>query len=269
MRREEPEEQREQGERSKRSKGSLRKAGVLLTALLPPAFAFCLSPLLLSSIAREWGGRRYESVRFMRVLQLRWLELPIAGVPIAEHGRRMIQRVLWLCLTLLVGLGLLGTPPALAGLTDDRYDGEIFTLYAGNGSLVPPKFTLAEALKRDRPALLYFYVDDSKDCKAYTAVISQLQAFYGKAADLLPIRVDAIPSKPTYTKTEPGYYYAGVVPQVVLFDASGKVVLNENGVVPFETIDAKLRELFDLLPRSQSVVLKRRQVNEVTTELAQ
>jgi hypothetical protein len=46
-------------------------------------------------------------------------------------------------------------------------------------------------------------------------------------------------------------------------------VLNENGVVPFETIDAKLRELFDLLPRSQSVVLKRRQVNEVTTELAQ
>ena len=203
----------------------------------------------------------------MRVLQLRWLELPIAGA-CADWGRRTFQRVLWLCLAMVVGLGVLGMPPALAGLTDDRYDGEIFTLYAGNGSLVPPKFSLAEALKRDRPALLYFYVDDSKDCKAYTAVISQLQAFYGKAADLLPIRVDSIPSKPSYTNTEPGYYYAGVVPQVVLFDASGKVVLNENGVVPFETIDAKLRELFDLLPRSQSVVLKRRQVNEVTTELA-
>ncbi|XHX76917.1 MAG: thylakoid membrane photosystem I accumulation factor [Stenomitos frigidus ULC029] len=204
----------------------------------------------------------------MRVLQLYWSELSIAEVSIVDRGRRMVQRVLWLCLTLVVGLGLLGTPSALAGLTDDRYDGEIFTLYAGNGSLVPPKFSLAEALRRDRPALLYFYVDDSKDCKAYTAVISQLQAFYGKAADLLPIRVDAIPSKPTYTNTEPGYYYTGVVPQVVLFDASGKVVLNENGVVPFETIDAKLRELFDLLPRSESTVLKRRQVNEVTTELA-
>lgn len=204
----------------------------------------------------------------MRVLQLHWSKQSIAVVSLVDRGQRIVQRVLWLSLTLLMALGLLGTPPALAGLTDDRYDGEIFTLYAGNGSLVPPRFTLAEALKRDRPALLYFYVDDSKDCKAYTAVISQLQAFYGKAADLLPIRVDGIPSKPTYTKTEPGYYYTGVVPQVVLFDASGKVVLNENGVVPFETIDAKLRELFDLLPRSESTVLKRRQVNEVTTELA-
>ena len=251
------------GARALGEKGEFEKGWRFIDC--PFAFHLCFCPRLLENEE----GDVTKVFQFMRVLQLRWLELPIAGAWVAAWGRRTFQRVLWLCLALVVGLGVLGMPPALAGLTDDRYDGEIFTLYAGNGSLVPPKFTLAEALKRDRPALLYFYVDDSKDCKAYTAVISQLQAFYGKAADLLPIRVDSIPSKPTYTNTEPGYYYAGVVPQVVLFDASGKVVLNENGVVPFETIDAKLRELFDLLPRSQSVVLKRRQVNEVTTELAQ
>ncbi|NET54244.1 MAG: thioredoxin family protein, partial [Merismopedia sp. SIO2A8] len=38
---------------------------------------------------------------------------------------------------------LLGTPPALAGLDDDRFDGNIFALYGGNGSLVPPRITLA------------------------------------------------------------------------------------------------------------------------------
>ncbi|MBW4692047.1 MAG: thylakoid membrane photosystem I accumulation factor [Lyngbya sp. HA4199-MV5] len=171
-------------------------------------------------------------------------------------------------MALVICLVLLGASPAVAGLKDDRYDGEIFTLYAGNGSLVPPKFTLAEALKRDRPTLLVLYVDDSRDCKAYSAVVSQAQAFYGKAADLLPVRVDSIPPKATYAATEPGRYYKGLVPQTILFDAAGKVVLDEAGVVPFETLDTKLREVFDLLPRSQSLELKRRQVNEVTTELA-
>ncbi|MBW4469488.1 MAG: thylakoid membrane photosystem I accumulation factor [Stenomitos rutilans HA7619-LM2] len=169
---------------------------------------------------------------------------------------------------MVICLVLLGASPALAGLKDDRYDGEIFTLYAGNGSLVPPKFTLGEALKRDRPAMLVLYLDDSSDCKAYTAVVSQVQAYYGKAADLLPIRVDSIPTKTTYAATEPGHYYKGLVPQTILFDATGKVVLDEAGVVPFETLDTKLREVFDLLPRTETLELKRRQVNEVTTELA-
>jgi hypothetical protein len=203
----------------------------------------------------------------MRVLQFHWSGLTIAAIQTVDRWQKLLQRS-WVLLVLVSCLLLLGASPALAGLKDDRYDGEIFTLYAGNGSLVPPKFTLAEALKRDRPTLLVLYIDDNNDCKTYAAVISQVQAYYGKAADLLPVRVDAIPSKSTYAATEPGYYFKGFVPQTVLFDASGKVVLNEAGVVPFETLDAKFREVFDLLPRSQSLDLKRRQVNEVTTELA-
>ncbi|MBW4580553.1 MAG: thylakoid membrane photosystem I accumulation factor [Tildeniella nuda ZEHNDER 1965/U140] len=203
----------------------------------------------------------------MRVLQLHLSGLVITGVQTVDRWQKRLGRS-WLLLVLVGCLVLWGASPALAGLKDDRYDGEIFTLYAGNGSLVPPKFTLAEALKRDRPTLLVLYIDDSNDCKAYSAVVSQVQAYYGKAADLLPVRLDGIPQKSAYAETEAGYYYKGVVPQTVLFDASGKVVLNEAGVVPFELLDTKFREVFDLLPRTESLDLKRRQVNEVTTEIA-
>jgi hypothetical protein len=157
--------------------------------------------------------------------------------------------------------------PAWAGLNDDRFDGDIFALYAGNGSLVPPRVTLADALQRSRPALMVLYADDSSDCKQFSTVVSQVQAFYGRVIEILPIRADGIPPQSSYAVTDPGHYLTGVVPQVVLFDAQGKVVLNSAGAVPYEKIDDKLRELFDLLPRSQSVELKRRQLNELTTEL--
>ncbi|MGH8003006.1 MAG: thylakoid membrane photosystem I accumulation factor, partial [Brasilonema sp.] len=67
--------------------------------------------------------------------------------------------------------------------------------------------------------------------------------------------------------TEPGYYYSGSVPQVIVFNQSGEVVLNKKGQVPFEEIDDKFREAFDLLPRSESVPLKRRAFNEFNSEL--
>ncbi|PLZ97999.1 hypothetical protein CEN50_12970 [Fischerella thermalis CCMEE 5268] len=159
--------------------------------------------------------------------------------------------------------------PAFAGLKDDRYDGNIFVVYAGNGSLVPPRATLATALKEHKPALLVFYVDDSSDCKEYAIVVSRLQAFYGAATEIIPVNVDTILPTQTYNSTEPGYYYSGAVPQIVLFDQSGKVVLNKTGQVPYEEVDDRLREVFDLLPRSQSVELKRRSFNELNSELTE
>ena len=47
----------------------------------------------------------------------------------------------------------------------------------------------------------------------------------------------------------------------------GNVVLNEVGQIPYEMVDDKMRELFDLLPREESVELKRRSFNEVNSEL--
>lgn len=177
-----------------------------------------------------------------------------------------VGQLIHICVVTLVCL-LIATAPASAGLQDDRYDGDIFALYAGNGSLVPPKIRLEETPERDRPTMLVLYVDDSSDCKQYSAVVSQVQSFYGRVMDIIPVRVDSLPQKTSYTAIEPGYYYKDVVPQTVLLDAAGKVVLNEAGILTFEQVDDVLRQVFDLLPRSESVVLKRRQVNEVTTEL--
>ena len=174
--------------------------------------------------------------------------------------------VLILSLVMTIASLTLGNP-ALAGLTDDRYDGEIFALYAGNGSLVPPKTKLKDSFDLHKPVLLVFYNDDSSDCKAFSAVVSQLQAFYGRAADFMPIRVDSLPVKETFDPTEPGYYYKGYVPQTVVFDQSGKVVFDGKGNVAYEKVDDVFRTVFDLLPRSQSTALKRRSVNEVNTEL--
>lgn len=184
-----------------------------------------------------------------------------------NSGRRLFASSLLTLVAALFCLLLIGTPPALAGINDDKYDGNIFVLYAGNGSLVPSKVTLAQSLKRDTPTLLVFYTDDSKDCKQYAIVVSRLQEFYGRAADFIPVSVDAIPAKSTYAPTEPGYYYKGYVPQVVLLDKSGKEVLNAKGQVPFEQIDDAFRELFNLLPRSESVELKLRSFNEFNSEL--
>ncbi len=164
---------------------------------------------------------------------------------------------------------LAGTPSALAGLNDDKFDGNIFVLYAGNGSLVPPPMTLAQSLKREKPALMVFYTDDSSDCKQYALTISQLQAPYGRAASFIPVNIDSLPLKSTYSKAEPGYYYEGLVPQTVLIDQKGKVVLNETGRLAYERIDDTFREVFDLLPRSESIELKRRKVNEFNTELTE
>lgn len=202
----------------------------------------------------------------MRLFRLSSTHRPIPTS--LNHRQPLIQRLLGFILMLVLCFGF-GTSPAFAGLTDDHFDGNIFPLYAGNGSLVPPKVTLAESLKREQPTLLFFYVDDSSDCKQYVSVISRLDEFYGWAADFIPIRVDMLPVKADYNPDEPGYYYKGVVPQTVVFNQSGKVVLDARGSVPYEQIDDVLREVFDLLPRSESVELKRRMVNEVSTEIVE
>jgi hypothetical protein len=158
--------------------------------------------------------------------------------------------------------------PALAGIEDDKYDGNVFVLYAGNGSLVPAKISLADSLKANKPALIVFYIDDSTDCKKYSTTISQLQGYYGKAASFIPVTVDSLALDKKYPQTEAGYYYGGTVPQTVVVDKTGKVRLNEVGVISFEKVDDAMRDVFDLLPRKDSIELKRRSFNEFNSELS-
>lgn len=168
---------------------------------------------------------------------------------------------------LIIVCSMLLAHPAFAGIDDDKYDGNVFVLYAGNGSLVPAKTSLADSLKVKKPALLVYYVDDSSDCKKYATVISQLQAYYGKAASFIPVTVDSLTLGTKYPNTEEGYYYGGTVPQTVVVDKTGNVRLNQVGQISFEKMDDTLREVFDLLPRKESVELKRRSFNEFNSEL--
>lgn len=164
---------------------------------------------------------------------------------------------------------LWGNSPAWASIDDDRLDGNIFVVYAGNGSLVPPKLTLEQTFARKMPAIIVYYLDDSRDCKQYAIVVSRLQEFYGRAASIIPVSVDSLPVKKSYAPNELGYYYKGSVPQTVILDQEGKVVFDGKGQVPYEKMDDVLRKVFDLLPRSESVKLKRRTFNEFNTELVE
>ncbi len=172
-------------------------------------------------------------------------------------------------LLLLISLSWFLSAPAWAGINDDKYEGNIYILYAGNGSLVPPRLSLSQSLQRKMPTILVYYVDDSKDCKQFAVVVSRIQEFYGRAANIMPITIDSLPLKANFTPEEAGYYYEGEVPQTVILNQEGKVVFNEKGLVKYEAIDDVLRQVFDLLPRSESVELKLRTFNEFNSELAE
>ena len=177
-----------------------------------------------------------------------------------SHLRFLVNGICGLILVSSLFFGW--TPDAVASLNDDRYDGNIYILYGGNGSLVPPRMDLPTSLKRNKPAILVFYVDDSSDCKQFSIVVTRLQEFYGRAASIIPVSVDSFVDKEQYTPEEPAYYYGGVVPETVVLDEAGEVVYDGKGQVPYEEIDDALREVFNLLPRSESQVLKRRPFNE-------
>lgn len=174
-----------------------------------------------------------------------------------------------LSLLVLAASCYLWISPVSASIDDDRYDGNIYILYGGNGSLVPPRMDLPTSLKREKPAILVFYIDDSSDCKQFSIVVTRIQEFYGRAASIIPVSIDSFVDKEQYTLEEPAYYYSGVVPETVILDQQGKVVYDGKGQVPYEEIDDALREVFDLLPRSESQVLKRRSFNEFNSGMTQ
>lgn len=169
----------------------------------------------------------------------------------SRSSRGFLASLLGFLLLSLLVVQAAGIQPAWAGLTDDRFDGNIFPLYAGNGSLVPPRENLAANLKSSRPTVLMFYVDDSFDCKQNAIVMSQLQAFYTRYLGLLPVTVDSVLPDRDYTPQEEGYYYNGVqVPQWVILKGDGTVALDKVGPANYEELDDVLREIYNLPPRS-------------------
>lgn len=170
------------------------------------------------------------------------LPSPLPAAPCARSAglRKLLASGFALALLLAFGLGL--PRPALASLENDRYDGNIFALYAGNGSLVPPRSTLAQAQAAHRTAVLVFYLDDSSVSKRFAPQVSELQRLWGNRIDLIPLVTDPLQNRPAPGPTDPAHYWRGEIPQVVVIDGEGQVRLDASGPVALAEIDAAISE---------------------------
>ena len=141
-----------------------------------------------------------------------------------------VRPLLVLLLTLGLQLGLT-VGPAQASLTNNNYDGNIYALYAGNGSLVPPRSSLVQALADHRAAVVVYYLDDDSSSKQFSPVVSELQRLWGNQIELIPLPTDALQNRDCQGPTDPARYWKGLLPQVVVFSPEGKVLLDESGQV--------------------------------------
>jgi hypothetical protein len=152
-----------------------------------------------------------------------------------------------LCLSLALALVVLVVPllaaaPARAALTTDTYDGNIYALYAGNGSLVPPRSTLAQALAQGRPAVVVYYLDDDAASKQFAPVVSELQRLWGNSIELIPLVTDPLQNRPDDGPGDPAHYWRGFTPQVVVFAGDGRVLLDAEGPVELGAINEAVSE---------------------------
>ncbi len=172
-------------------------------------------------------------------------------------------------LSLILGAWLLLAPasPVAAALTTNSYDGNIYSLYAGNGSLVPPRSTLAKAMADHRPVVLIFYLDDSADSKQFAPVVSELQRLWGSLVEIIPLTTDLLQNRPEEGVSDPAHYWKGLIPQVVVLDPAGRVVFDGKGRVSSEAISAALSKATGLNPAGSADTSATRSFNELNSEV--
>jgi len=170
-------------------------------------------------------------------------------------------------LVLLVLIAAAGVSPALAALTTNSYDGNIYALYAGNGSLVPPRSSLEQAMADHRAAVVVYYLDDSADSKQFSPVLNELQRLWGRSVELIPLTTDALQNRPETGPTDPAHYWKGEIPQVVVFDPQGEVILEGSGQVDIDAINAALTRATGLDPTAGAGTSTTRSFNELNSEV--
>ncbi|EFA73126.1 hypothetical protein CRD_01530 [Raphidiopsis brookii D9] len=67
------------------------------------------------------------------------IEFPFLLASLTGKWQRFCLQFLLFLVCLLIIATSINIDTALAGSKDDRYEGNIFVVFAGNGSLVPPK----------------------------------------------------------------------------------------------------------------------------------
>ena len=171
----------------------------------------------------------------------------------------LLTALLSLCITLT-----LLAPNVYGARETDSYDGNIFPIYAGNGSLVPPPNTLSESLDNKRTSVIIFYLDDSATSKAFAPVVSGLKLLWTTSIDLLPMTTDELQTKKSNNPRQESYYWHGNIPQVVVIDGEGNVVLDQEGQVPINTINKAISTASGLPEPSFSITIK--SFNEYNSE---
>tara|TARA_Y100001970_G_C13843340_1_gene655566 strand:+ start:73 stop:630 length:558 start_codon:yes stop_codon:yes gene_type:complete len=154
--------------------------------------------------------------------------------------------------------------PAYAARDTDSYDGNIFPIYAGNGSLVPPPNTLKQSFERHRTAVLVFYLDDNSSSKYFAPVVSGIKLLWTSSIDLLPITTDEIQGRISSDPQDESYYWDGKIPQVVVINPDGNVILSQVGQVPIETINEAISKATGLNPPDFTISIK--SFNEYNSE---
>ena len=134
------------------------------------------------------------------------------------------------------------TYPASAARDTDSYDGNIFPIYTGNGSLVPPATSLSEALDKERTSVIVFYLDDSATSKSFAPIVSGIKLLWGSTIDLIPLTTDEIQGNQSNDPKDESYYWHGNIPQVLVIDGKGKVILDQEGQVAIEAINDAIVE---------------------------
>tara|TARA_B100000700_G_C14557479_1_gene629513 strand:- start:85 stop:651 length:567 start_codon:yes stop_codon:yes gene_type:complete len=164
-----------------------------------------------------------------------------------------------LCISLLII-----TQPSFAARDTNSYDGNIFPIYAGNGSLVPPSSTLKKALKNKRTSVIIFYLDDSSMSKAFAPVVSGIKLLWSSSVDLIPLTTDEFQGNQSDDTTDESYYWNGNIPQTVIINGNGEVVLDKDGQVDLEEINQAISKSTGLEPPSFTITIK--SFNEYNSE---
>ena len=91
-----------------------------------------------------------------------------------------------------------------------------------------------------------------------------MKLLWTSSIDLLPITIDEIQGNKSDDPFEPSYYWHGKIPQVVVINSEGEVLLDKEGQVPIEEINAAVSEATGLNPPDFSITIK--SFNEYNSE---
>ncbi len=145
--------------------------------------------------------------------------------------------IIYLCISLCINI------PVYGSRISDSYDGNIFPIYAGNGSLVPPQTTLKEAIQNKRVSILFFYLDDSADSKALAPLIAGLDLIWKNNIDIIPMTTDELQNKDFTDPLEEGFYWNGYIPQTIIIDENGLIKFDKNGLIDLDEVNQVISEI--------------------------